>query len=134
MAVIGDVKDKVVIIQDDMIDTAGTLTEAVNAIVERGAREVHACCAHPVMSGPAVDRINESPITSIVCTDYHPAEQEGGDLQKNQSAFHLQPGGGSHYQKLHRGFGNVPVCVIFFKEETIFGNTEPESNQTGGRG
>jgi ribose-phosphate pyrophosphokinase len=53
MAVIGDVKDKTVIIQDDMIDTAGTLTEAVNAIVERGAREVHACCAHPVLSGPA---------------------------------------------------------------------------------
>jgi len=76
MAVIGDVKDKIVIIQDDMIDTAGTLTEAVNAIVERGAREVHACCAHPVLSGPAVDRINASPITSIVCTDTIPLNEK----------------------------------------------------------
>jgi phosphoribosylpyrophosphate synthetase len=51
MAVIGEVKDKTVIIQDDMIDTAGTLTEAVNALIAKGAREVHACCAHPVISG-----------------------------------------------------------------------------------
>jgi ribose-phosphate pyrophosphokinase len=82
MAVIGDVKDKVVIIQDDMIDTAGTLTEAVNAIVERGAREVHACCAHPVLSGPAVDRINESPITSIVCTDSIPLNKKAATCKK----------------------------------------------------
>jgi ribose-phosphate pyrophosphokinase len=82
MAVIGDVKDKIVIIQDDMIDTAGTLTEAVNAIVERGAREVHACCAHPVLSGPAVDRINASPITSIVCTDTVPLNEKAATCNK----------------------------------------------------
>jgi len=82
MAVIGDVKDKIVIIQDDMIDTAGTLTEAVNAIVERGAREVHACCAHPVLSGPAVDRINASPITSIVCTDTIPLNEKAAVCDK----------------------------------------------------
>ena len=82
MALIGDVKDKIVIIQDDMIDTAGTLTEAVNAIVERGAREVHACCAHPVLSGPAVDRINESPITSIVCTDSIPLNKKAATCKK----------------------------------------------------
>jgi ribose-phosphate pyrophosphokinase len=82
MAVIGDVKDKTVIIQDDMIDTAGTLTEAVNAIVERGAREVHACCAHPVLSGPAVDRINSSPITSIVCTDSIPLNAKAATCNK----------------------------------------------------
>jgi ribose-phosphate pyrophosphokinase len=82
MAVIGDVKDKIVIIQDDMIDTAGTLTEAVNAIVERGAKEVHACCAHPVLSGPAVDRINASPITSIVCTDTVPLNEKAATCDK----------------------------------------------------
>jgi ribose-phosphate pyrophosphokinase len=82
MAVIGDVKDKTVIIQDDMIDTAGTLTEAVNAIMERGAGEVHACCAHPVLSGPAVDRINASPITSIVCTDTIPLNEKAATCSK----------------------------------------------------
>jgi ribose-phosphate pyrophosphokinase len=82
MAVIGDVTDKTVVIQDDMIDTAGTLTEAVNAIMERGAREVHACCAHAVMSGPAVDRINSSPITSIVCTDTIPLNDRAAQCSK----------------------------------------------------
>jgi ribose-phosphate pyrophosphokinase len=82
MAVIGDVTDKTVVIQDDMIDTAGTLTEAVNAIIERGAREVHACCAHAVMSGPAVDRINSAPITSIVCTDTIPLNDRAAQCSK----------------------------------------------------
>ena len=82
MAVIGDVADKTVVIQDDMIDTAGTLTEAVKAIMERGAREVHACCAHPVLSGPAVDRINASPITSVVCTDTIPLNEKAAACPK----------------------------------------------------
>ena len=82
MAVIGDVQGKTVIIQDDMIDTAGTLTEAVNAIIEQGAREVHACCAHAVLSGPAVDRINASPITSVVCTDTIPLKKNAIDCGK----------------------------------------------------
>jgi len=82
MAVIGDVKGKTVIIQDDMIDTAGTITEAVNAIMDRGAKEVHACCAHPVLSGPAVDRLNESPITSVVCTDTIPLNDKAVHCKK----------------------------------------------------
>ncbi|GAB6906796.1 phosphoribosylpyrophosphate synthase [Desulfosarcina cetonica] len=82
MAVIGDVTDKTVIIQDDMIDTAGTITEAVNAIMQKGAREVHACCAHPVLSGPAIDRINASPITSIVCTDTIPLDEKLKECKK----------------------------------------------------
>jgi len=72
MAVIGNVKDKVAVILDDMVDTAGTLTEAAEAIIKAGAREVHACCAHPVLSGPAVERINDSALKSLVCTDTVP--------------------------------------------------------------
>jgi ribose-phosphate pyrophosphokinase len=72
MAVIGNVKNKVAIIIDDMVDTAGTLTEAAAAIKERGAKEVHAFCAHPVLSGPAVNRIVDSVIKSIVVTDTIP--------------------------------------------------------------
>ncbi len=78
MAVIGDVEDKVAIILDDMVDTAGTLTEAAAAIKQRGAREVHACCAHPVLSGPAVKRIAESVIKSIVVTDTIPLNSNAG--------------------------------------------------------
>ncbi len=72
MAVIGNVKDKVAVILDDMVDTAGTLTEASEAIMNEGALEVHACCAHPVLSGPAVERIDDSPLKSLVCTDTIP--------------------------------------------------------------
>ena len=69
MAVIGDVKDKVAIIMDDMVDTAGTLTEAAGVLLEKGASEVHACCAHPVLSGPAIERITSSHLKSLVATD-----------------------------------------------------------------
>ena len=72
MAVIGNVKNKVAVILDDMVDTAGTLTEAAEAIMNEDALEVHACCAHPVLSGPAVERINDSPLKSLVCTDTIP--------------------------------------------------------------
>lgn len=72
MAVIGDVDGKIAVILDDMVDTAGTLTEAADALVKKGAREVHACCAHPVLSGPAVDRIIASQLKSVVVTDTIP--------------------------------------------------------------
>jgi ribose-phosphate pyrophosphokinase len=72
MAVIGNVKNKIAIILDDMVDTAGTLTEAAEAIMREGAHEVHACIAHPVLSGPAVDRVNECPLKSLVVTDTIP--------------------------------------------------------------
>ena len=72
MAVIGDVKDKIAIILDDMVDTAGTLTEAAAAINRAGAKEVHAYCSHAVLSGPAVDRIAGSSLKSLVATDTIP--------------------------------------------------------------
>ncbi len=72
MAVIGEVKDKVVVICDDMADTAGTLTEAAHALKDNGAKEIHACCAHAVLSGPAIDRITNSEMKSVVVTDTIP--------------------------------------------------------------
>jgi ribose-phosphate pyrophosphokinase len=72
MAVVGDVQDKVAIILDDMVDTAGTLTEAAAALKNAGAREVHASCAHPVLSGPAIERVNASCLKSLVITDTIP--------------------------------------------------------------
>jgi ribose-phosphate pyrophosphokinase len=76
MAVIGDVADKVAVILDDMVDTAGTLTEAADALAGKGARQVHACCSHAVLSGPAVGRINDSALKSLVVTDTVPLKPE----------------------------------------------------------
>jgi ribose-phosphate pyrophosphokinase len=82
MAVIGDVTDKVAIILDDMVDTAGTLTEAADAIKNAGAREIHACCAHPVLSGPAIDRITNSELKSMVVTDTIPLAERAAACDK----------------------------------------------------
>jgi len=80
MNIIGDVREKIAVIVDDMIDTAGTLMEATDALLGAGAKEVHACCSHPVLSGPAGDRIASSPIKSVVTTNTIPLS---GQLKKN---------------------------------------------------
>jgi ribose-phosphate pyrophosphokinase len=80
MNIIGDVKDKIAFVVDDMIDTAGTLMEATDALLGAGAKEVHACCSHPVLSGPAGERISKSPIKSLVTTNTIPLNN---DLGKN---------------------------------------------------
>jgi ribose-phosphate pyrophosphokinase len=77
MAVIGNVTGQKAIILDDMVDTAGTLTEAANALIDSGASEVHACCTHAVLSGPAIDRITDSPLKSLVVTDTIPLSDKG---------------------------------------------------------
>jgi ribose-phosphate pyrophosphokinase len=82
MAVIGNVRGKVAVVLDDMVDTAGTLVEAAEALVQEGAREVHACCAHPVLSGPAVERIQQSYLRSLVVTDTIPLSPEAARCAK----------------------------------------------------
>lgn len=72
MHLIGDVKDKVAILLDDMVDTAGTLTNGAKALKEHGARSIYACATHGVLSGPAIDRINDSCIEQVVITDTIP--------------------------------------------------------------
>ena len=70
MNIIGSVEGKRVILVDDMVDTAGSLCNAAKAIIEKGgAREVYACATHGVLSGPAVERIAESPIKELVFLD-----------------------------------------------------------------
>jgi ribose-phosphate pyrophosphokinase len=69
MNVIGEVQGKVAILLDDMIDTAGTLTQAANALKDKGASRVFAYATHAVLSGPAVERIQKSPIEAVVVTD-----------------------------------------------------------------
>jgi ribose-phosphate pyrophosphokinase len=69
MHLIGDVKGKDAVIVDDMIDTAGTLTQAARAVIEAGARSVSACATHAVLSGPALTRIDESSLSEVFVTD-----------------------------------------------------------------
>jgi ribose-phosphate pyrophosphokinase len=69
MNVIGDVKGKSTIILDDMIDTAGTIAQAASALKEKGAKKVLAACTHAVLSGPAIDRINNSVIEELIVTN-----------------------------------------------------------------
>lgn len=72
MNIIGDVRDRTCIIVDDLVDTAGTLCKAANALKEHGARKVVAYCTHPVLSGPAVDNITHSSLDELVVTDTIP--------------------------------------------------------------
>ncbi|MGC8659113.1 MAG: ribose-phosphate pyrophosphokinase [Desulfomonilaceae bacterium] len=76
MNVIGDVKDRDVVLLDDMVDTAGTLVKAAIALENVGARKIEACCTHAVLSGAAVDRINNSPIENVYVTDTIPAAEK----------------------------------------------------------
>ena len=72
MNVIGEVNGKIAVVLDDMIDTAGTLTQAANALVDKGATKVYAYATHAILSGPAVERITKSPIAEVVVTDTIP--------------------------------------------------------------
>ncbi len=69
MNVIGDVKGKDTLVLDDMIDTAGTTVQAAQVLIEKGARKVAAACTHAVLSGPAIDRINNSPLEEVIVTN-----------------------------------------------------------------
>lgn len=69
MNIVGNIEGKTAILIDDIIDTAGTITLAANALVENGAAEVYACCTHPVLSGPAIERIQNSSIKELVITN-----------------------------------------------------------------
>ncbi len=82
MHVVGEVKGKVAIILDDMVDTAGTMCKAAEAIKERGAKEVHGMATHPVLSGPAVERIKKSALKSLVVTDTIPLREEAKAIKK----------------------------------------------------
>lgn len=76
MNIIGDIKDKNVILLDDMIDTAGTIVNSAQALRERGAKKVYACCTHAVLSGPAIERIENSVIDELVVLDTVPLTEE----------------------------------------------------------
>lgn len=80
MNIVGEVKGRNVLIIDDIVDTAGSLTQVASALKEEGAEEIYACCSHAVLSGPAIERIDRSPIKELVVTNSIPVNR------KNDSA------------------------------------------------
>lgn len=101
MHVIGDVEGKVAILLDDMVDTAGTLTQAAEALKAQGAKEVYGCCTHAVLSGPAIERIDNSCLKELVVTNTIPANVDRtSDKVKYQSIASLL---GEGIKRIHFG-------------------------------
>lgn len=82
MHVIGDVVGKTAVLMDDMVDTAGTLCAGADTLLANGAKEVHACCSHPVLSGPAIERLEKSKLKTLVVTNSIPLREEARACEK----------------------------------------------------
>lgn len=108
MNVIGDISGKSVIIVDDMIDTAGTITLASRVMLERGAREVYACATHPVLSGPALERLSEAPLKEIVVTNTIPIPKD--KRLKNMTILSVAPLIGEAILRIHE---DLSVSKLF---------------------
>ncbi len=76
MEIIGDVQGKICVMIDDMIDTAGTIVQGAQALIDRGASAVHACCTHPILSGSAIEKIADSPLQTLLVTDTVPLPED----------------------------------------------------------
>lgn len=81
MELIGDVTGKNVVLVDDMVDTAGTLTKAADLMIERGAKSVRAICTHPILSGSAYQRLEVSKLEELIVTDSIPTSQESSKIR-----------------------------------------------------
>lgn len=108
MNIIGDVRGKTAILVDDMIDTAGTIANAANALRDLGAKEVYACCTHGVLSGPAIDRINSSAIKELVMLNTIKSP-EGDSLEKFVS-LSVAP---IFAEAIKRIYDDVPLSKLF---------------------
>ncbi len=108
MNIIGEVKDKRVILVDDLIDTGGTIVNAVNALSEIGAKEIYACCTHGVLSGPALDRIEESPMKELITLNTIPLPQ-GRQLSKIKSLSVA----GIFAEAIERIYGDMSISTLF---------------------
>ena len=108
MNIIGDIKDKNVILVDDMIDTAGTIVNGAKALMEKGAKKVYACCTHAVLSGPAIERIQNSCIDELVVLDTVPlTEDKKIDKIKVLSAADL------FAEAIERIYEDISVSTLF---------------------
>jgi ribose-phosphate pyrophosphokinase len=109
MQLIGDVKGKIAVVLDDMIDTAGTMTEAGNLLAENGAEDVVACATHAVLSGPAVERLNSSAFSQIIVTDTIPLNSKAASSEK----FKVISVGSLIAKAIHNIHSESSVSVLF---------------------
>lgn len=108
MHVIGDVRGCTCIVVDDIIDTGGTIVNGVEALVQAGAREVFACCVHPVFSHPAIERLENSALTEVVVTDSIPLPPE-----KRAPKIRVLSVAGLFAEAIRRIVDEVSVSVLF---------------------
>lgn len=100
MNIVGNVKDCTVVLLDDMVDTAGTLAKAANALAEQGAEKIYACATHPVLSGTALESIIASPMDRLVVTDTIPLQAEASACPKIK-VLSIAPLIGEAIQRIH---------------------------------
>lgn len=108
MNIIGDIKGKTCIMIDDMIDTAGTITNGAAALLELGAKEVYACCSHPVLSGPAIERLEKSVLKEVVMLHTIDLPQE-----KKLDKFTILPVASIFGEAIRRIYEDVSVSKLF---------------------
>lgn len=108
MNVIGDVSDKRVVIVDDLIDTGGTIVKGAQALMDRGAKEVYACCTHAVLSGPAIERISNSCIKELVVLNTIPLSEE-----KQIDKVKVLSVGTIFAEAIKRISGNISINTLF---------------------
>ncbi|MGO4929164.1 ribose-phosphate diphosphokinase [Fundicoccus sp. Sow4_D5] len=113
MNIVGEVSGKTCVLIDDMIDTAGTITLAVKALKEKGAKAVFACCTHPVLSGPAIDRLRDSEIEKIIVTDSILLPEDR--LLPNMEIVSVSQLIGEAIKRIHENRSVSPLFVEKFK-------------------
>jgi len=110
MTAIGEIEGRNVVIVDDMVDTAGTITKCADVLMARGAASVRAVCTHPILSGPAYDRINASPIQEFIVADTVPLRPE-----KDNSRFTVLTMTEVFADVIDRIYHNEPVSDLFIR-------------------
>ncbi|MEG2159011.1 MAG: ribose-phosphate diphosphokinase, partial [Clostridia bacterium] len=108
MNIIGDVTGKTCLMIDDMIDTAGTICQGAQALMDNGAKEVYACCSHGVLSGPAIERLTASPLREVVILDTIEQPQE-----KLIPKFTIVSVADIFAEAIERIYTDLPVSKLF---------------------
>ena len=112
MNIIGDVRDKRVVLVDDLIDTGGTIVNAVKALVEIGAKEVYACCTHGVLSGPAIERIANSQMKELVTLNTVPLPDS-----KKLDKIRVISVASIFAEAIERIYGDISISTLFTQQE-----------------
>ncbi len=108
MNIIGDIRNKKVVLVDDMIDTAGTIVNGANALVDAGAKEVYACCTHAVLSGPAIKRIQDSAIKELIVLNTITLNEE-----KKIDKIRPLSVAGVFAEAIERIYGDISISTLF---------------------